>query len=260
MGEQLERFMTVVQQKAGISWADAERATRATLETLAERISAGEARDLAARLPPEVAPWLATDTGAQPFGVDEFIRRVAAREEADVDTAQRHARAVFEALGRSVGTDEIADMAAELPKEFSPLVDEAKGRFVRLLPAEAILQRIADRAGLDGDGARRAADAVLRTLAERIAGGEVQDLIARLPVELHAPLVEGDAASKGVARRMALDDFVRRVAEREGVTPDEAREHARAVFATLREAVGEDEFRDVSAQLPLEYTAIEAHP
>jgi uncharacterized protein (DUF2267 family) len=59
---------------------------------------------------------------------------------------------------------------------------------------------------------------------------------------------------------MSLDEFVRRVAEREGITPAEAREHTRAVFATLREAVGEDEFRDVSAQLPLEYAAVEALP
>jgi uncharacterized protein (DUF2267 family) len=59
---------------------------------------------------------------------------------------------------------------------------------------------------------------------------------------------------------MSLDDFLRRVAEREGVTPAEAREHARAVFATLREAVGEDEFRDVSVQLPLEYASVQARP
>jgi len=129
-----------------------------------------------------------------------------------------------------------------------------------LVPVEAILSRVADRAALYPDGARRATDAVLATLAERIAGGEVEDLISRLPVDLHPPLREGTALSNGVARKMSLDDFVRRVAEREGVTPAEAREHTRAVFATLREAVGEDEFRDVSAQLPLEYAAVEALP
>jgi uncharacterized protein (DUF2267 family) len=58
---------------------------------------------------------------------------------------------------------------------------------------------------------------------------------------------------------MSLDEFVRRVAEREGVGLEAAFEHARAVIATLREAVGEEEFRDVSAQLPQEYAAIEAH-
>jgi uncharacterized protein (DUF2267 family) len=100
---------------------------------------------------------------------------------------------------------------------------------------------------------------VLTTLAERIAGGEVHDLIARLPVEFHGALRGGDAAAHGAARKMSLDEFVRRVAEREGVGLEAAFEHARAVIATLREAVGEDEFRDVSAQLPQEYAAIEAH-
>ena len=58
---------------------------------------------------------------------------------------------------------------------------------------------------------------------------------------------------------MSLDDFLRGIAEREGVTPAGARRHARAV-ATLREAVGEREFLDVSAQRPLEYTAVAARP
>jgi uncharacterized protein (DUF2267 family) len=260
MQQNADQLLTTVQQAAGISRAKAERATRATLETLAERLSAGEARDLAAELPPEIAPWIATTSDAEGFDVDEFARRVAAREEVDVATAERHVRAVFDALGRAVSADEVEDMVAQLSRDFEPLVHEARGRFARVQPAELLLQRIADRAGLDADGARRAAAAVLMTLAERIAGGEVDDLIARLPVELHPPLREGDAASHRAAKRMSLDEFVRRVAEREGVTPAEARAHARAVFATLREAVGEDEFRDVSDQLPLEYAALQAEP
>jgi uncharacterized protein (DUF2267 family) len=260
VSHELEQFMTTVQQKARLSRPDAERATRATLETLAERLSAGEARDLAAELPPEIAPWIATTGNAQAFDVDEFLRRVAEREGVDLEAAERHARAVFDALGRTVSAGEIDDMVAELPKDFEPLIREAEGQFVHVLPAEVILQRIADRAGLHLPDARRAADAVLATLAERISGGEVADLIPRLPAELHAPLRAGDAESHGAARRMPLEEFVRRVAEREGVTPAEAFEHARAVFATLREAVGEDEFLDVSAQLPLEYAAVEARP
>jgi len=62
------------------------------------------------------------------------------------------------------------------------------------------------------------------------------------------------------AQPISFEEFVRRVAEREGVPEDEAREHARAVFETLRDAVGEREFLDVSAQLPLEYTAVAARP
>jgi uncharacterized protein (DUF2267 family) len=44
-----------------------------------------------------------------------------------------------------------------------------------------------------------------------------------------------------------------RAEDREDVTPEQAKEHARAVLATLREAVGEDEFADTVAQLPKDY-------
>ena len=58
---------------------------------------------------------------------------------------------------------------------------------------------------------------------------------------------------------MPLERFLERVAGREGVPPEEAGEHARAVFATLREAVGE-EFYDVTVQLPPEYAVLWAGP
>ena len=55
---------------------------------------------------------------------------------------------------------------------------------------------------------------------------------------------------------MRLDDFVRRVAELEGISLDRALEHASAVLRTVRDAVGEDEFLDVTSQLPAEYEAL----
>jgi uncharacterized protein (DUF2267 family) len=255
-----ERFMETVQRIGGLSRPDAERAARATLEVLAERLSKGQARDLAAELPPQLSPSLFTDGGPEPFHVDELLRRVSAREGVDLDTARRHARAVFAGLGRIVRDEEIDDLAAELPSDFAPLVAEAQRRFVEVLPAEEFLRRVADRAGLRREEARAASEAVLETLAERISRGEVDDLIGELPVELHDPLRRGDELSNGAARPMSLEQFVGRVAEREGVTPAQAQAHARAVFATLREAVSQKEFLDVTAQLPRDYAALEARP
>jgi uncharacterized protein (DUF2267 family) len=242
-----------VTQREGVVDADlAERAARATLTTLAERLSKGEARDLLRQLPAEMKPWVHTESDAERLDVDEFLRRVAEREGIDVETAERHARAVFFALGQTVSADEIADIAEELPQDFEPLIAEAQRRFYDVIPAEEFLARVAERTGLDPDGARGATDAVLEMLAERIAGGEVDDLIPRLPLALHDPLRRGRAASGGEARRMSLDRFLGRIAELEGVDPFEASEHARAVFAALREAVG-DEFFDVTVQLPPDY-------
>jgi uncharacterized protein (DUF2267 family) len=136
------------------------------------RAGGGRARHLTEQLPPEPAAWLATDGPAELFDVDEFVRRVAEREGVDPGTAERHAHAVFEALGRVVSEDEIDDMAAELPSDFEPLVAQARHRFVHMMSPDEFRRRVAERAGLDADGARRATDAVLITLAERISGRE----------------------------------------------------------------------------------------
>jgi uncharacterized protein (DUF2267 family) len=248
---------------AGVAQVDreqAERAARAVLETLAERLSAGEARDLAERVPAPLNAWLHTTAGPEPFRYDEFLRRVAARAGTDPETAARHARAVFWALGQSVDEDEIADLAAELPQDFAPLVAEARKRYFRAVDLGTFLTRVAEHAAIPADAARQVADAVLETLAERISGGEVDDLEAVLPIELRAPLERGKAHSGGRATRMSLDAFLERLADRLGVMPLEARRYAEAVFAALRETVPEDEFLDVTAQLPYEYASIGARP
>ncbi|HWE11283.1 MAG TPA: DUF2267 domain-containing protein [Solirubrobacteraceae bacterium] len=249
-----EQFVTTVAQAAGVGLDRARRTTRAVLQTLAERIDAGEARHLADQLPTGIAPWLATTTPAERFGVDEFLRRIAQREGVDVEAAQRYAEAVFVGLQRSVSDKEFADLAAELPKDFAPLLP--RGSDVDVTSAESFIERVADRAGTGADEARRAADVVLETLAMRIAGGEVDDLKARLPVAFHSALERGKELAGGKATRMKLDDFVRRVAEAEGVSADRALEDVTAVLRTVRESVGEQEFLDVTAQLPSDFATV----
>jgi uncharacterized protein (DUF2267 family) len=256
-----EQFITTIQHKARVSWDEAELAARSTLETLAEWLSAGEARDIARQLPGDLGKWLASSDGAQPFHADEFLRRVAEREGIDLETAESHARAVFIALGRVVSHQELEDMAAELPTDFLPLIAPAEAEADRLdpdevVPAEEFVSRVADRSGLDEDHARRATEAVLEALAERIAGGEVDDLVAQLPADLRPALERGNERTGGKAQRMSLDEFAERVAELEGVSTDDAREHAQAVLKTLREAISEKEFDDLFAELPDEFRSL----
>jgi uncharacterized protein (DUF2267 family) len=251
-GMTYDEFLSSVEHTLKAGRQRAERAIEATLMTLAERIDPGEARDLVEQLPPELAPLLATNTSAEPFDVDEFLRRVGEREGVDTATSERHAKAVFRALALAVPPKEFDDMVAELSKDYSPLLP--RGPEVDVIGTETFLRRVADRAATDLDVARRATNAVLQTLATRIAGGEVDDLVARLPVELHEPLKRGKELSGGKATKMSFEQFVRRVAELEGVSNDVARDHVRAVMRTLREAVGE-EFLDVTSQLPDEYLA-----
>ncbi len=245
-----DAFVGAVMQAAAIDRDDAERTVRATLTTLGERISAGAARDLAAQLPPELAPRLNVDEHSQRFDVDEFLRRLAERSGVDREAALQRARSVFAVLAQAISPSELDDVASELPKDFGLLLP--RGAHVEVMPADAFFARVAERAALDAEGARRATEAVLETLAERIAGGEVDDLLARLDPELHAPLKRGRERSDGVARPMPLERFVALIAAREGVPPGVALAHARAVLATLREAV-DDEFFDVTSQLPQDY-------
>lgn len=247
------RFIELVAEYADIGFDDAERATRASLETLGERIDRGEAQQIADRLPPQIAPWIATSGPPEGFDVDEFLRRVAEREGVDIEEAERHVHAVFDGL-RYVVENEFDDVVAELPEDFAPLLDRVP---LREIPsAERFVELVSERSELDRAQAERATTAVLETLAERIAGGEVRDLISRLPARFHEPLKEGDAHTGGKAVPISLEGFVARVAEREGVDELQARDHARAVLATLREVVGDDEWTDVTVELPREYDPV----
>jgi uncharacterized protein (DUF2267 family) len=107
----------------------------------------------------------------------------------------------------------------------------------------------ADRAGLPEETAERIEHAMLRTLADRISGGEAEDLAAQLP----APLQDDLRPPREDAEAFGVGEFVRRVAERGDVGRDEARTGAAAVLTTVREAVTPGEFDDVLSQLPQEY-------
>ncbi|MGZ6658944.1 MAG: DUF2267 domain-containing protein [Solirubrobacteraceae bacterium] len=249
-----QAFMTIVGERVNASPGAPERAAQATLETLGERIDREEARQVAALLPPELAPWIATATSAERLDVDEFVRRVAEREQTDPVPATRHVAAVFDALARTIGEKEWNDIVSGLSRTFAPLLP--RGPYVRVLDAGAFRERVATRAGLDGASADGAIQAVLETLGERIAGGEVDHLIEHLPIELHPPLKRGRDDVGGRAFPMTLDKFLQHVAEREGVSAVQAALHARAVFPVLRDAVGDRVFRDVMVQLPSDYVEL----
>jgi uncharacterized protein (DUF2267 family) len=103
----------------------AEILTRATLQVLAQRISGGQARDLAAQLPPEFEEALRPEREkAEPFDLEVFIDRVAERALVDFDAARAGVRAVFQTLREAVEGDEFEDVLAELPREYTALLEE----------------------------------------------------------------------------------------------------------------------------------------
>jgi uncharacterized protein (DUF2267 family) len=261
-----ESFIATVEGTARVSGEEARAAACATLNVLSERITAGEAEDIAVRLPPELRECIDPAGRPEPFHADEFVRRIAERVGVDEDAAEREARGVFAALWGAVGPDEFADMRAQLPKDFNPLLDEAVANAppssdptqpqppsVRY---DELVQRVMDRSRLDRERARRAIHAVLEALAIRVTAGQVEDLEKLLPAEVRPALERGRARGGGAAVPLSLDAFLDTIAELEGTSKAEAAEHARAVLTVLRGAVGEKEWQDTTAQLPDEYRTL----
>ncbi|MCU1350805.1 MAG: hypothetical protein JWM05_14 [Acidimicrobiales bacterium] len=242
-----EQLVDLIRRQGFDSPDAAAQALHATLQTLGERISKEEAQDLAAELPDEDAAWVFSDRHGQRFDVDELVARIARGEGVDLATAERDARIVANVLRRTVRADEIEDLRSQLPQDIRTLFDG-----VHVEDAAELIRAVAERAGIDAKRARRVTETVLEALAGRLPRGEVDDLITRLPLELHPALQRGRLAENGVVPALPVDEFVGRVASREGVSVRETLRHVRAVLAALRNAVG-DEFFDVAVELPPDY-------
>ena len=127
---QHDEFVGLVQNRARLSSrGEAEGATRATLETLGERIPETLVDNLAAQLPQEIGEHLRRTItmggvgSGERFGRDEFIARVAQRDRTDDPTAAFRARVVLEVL-REATTGGVVDKVREsLPEDVRTLVD-----------------------------------------------------------------------------------------------------------------------------------------
>lgn len=99
--------------------------------------------------------------------------------------------------------------------------------------------------------AEQAITATLDVLGERLTGGKARSLAAQLPAELKDTLEQ----HSDEAEAFDVDEFLRRVANREGrgCTPERASEHARAVLSTIAGSVSAREVRDMRSQLPAGY-------
>lgn len=124
-----DEFIGQVQHRTRLSSrGDADRATRATLETLAERIADGAAKNLAAQLPNEIGEHLrrrAPDqagTGEQ-LGFDDFLERVTEREGVDQPAAAFHARVVLEVADEATTGSLMTKVREQFPSEFDRLFE-----------------------------------------------------------------------------------------------------------------------------------------
>lgn len=123
---QHDEFIAQVRNCANLRTSgDAELATRATLETLAERLAGNEANNAAAQLPRGIAQYLQhqyAGAGVR-LSLDEFFQRISLREGVELPKAVNHARAVIKVLAEAISPGEIQDIRTQLPPEFEQLFE-----------------------------------------------------------------------------------------------------------------------------------------
>jgi uncharacterized protein (DUF2267 family) len=136
-----DEFIGQVQHRARLaSSGEAVAATRAALQTLAERLTPGAVDNLAAQLPREIGELLrapVTAGMADRFSLNDYFHRVSGSEGADLPAAVFHARVVIEVLEEAVSPGEIAKVRAQLPAEFDPLFEAGSEGPLRKKGAEA---------------------------------------------------------------------------------------------------------------------------
>ena len=131
---QHDEFIGQVQHRAKLaSRGEAERITRATLETLGERIPEHLADNLASQLPQEIGEHLrrtitlgGEGTGER-FDLQEFVGRVSARAATDEPVAVYQARVVMEVVDEAVTPGMMAKLREALPADLERLTEVGSG-------------------------------------------------------------------------------------------------------------------------------------
>lgn len=217
---------------------------RIVLDALGESISGGEAEAVADQLPAELGDRLrSTGEEHEPMAYEAFLDRVSEEAGIDRDRAQVRAQAVIDALREGIDEFDFENLHGQLPEEYDPLFTAATAEERPLVDATT-----ADT-DLDDPAAERAARAVLDTLGERLTLGEARRVAAHLSAE-SAWLIDSEDVE---ADEFGPEEFLDRVADREGLAEDVAREHTEAVFAALAAVLPREELHDLQEQLGPDY-------
>lgn len=122
-----EEMVTFVAGETGSSRDAAEESIVATLNVLAERVTASEVRDLLAQLPKALQSRVQIPPQPTSFSLDEFIARVdgVVPRDADVNTEAR-VRASFAVLTNAVNAGEMRDIAAQLSDDYADVLGRAQ--------------------------------------------------------------------------------------------------------------------------------------
>ncbi|MBB4938114.1 uncharacterized protein (DUF2267 family) [Streptosporangium album] len=119
-----KKFVQAVMERTGLSREEAADLTRATLATLGDRLSAGEARHLAAELPDSLRESLSIQGGSERFGLHDTVMRVRKRTGLTVPEATGGVRAVLTTLRDAVPGEVFDHVMSQLPGEFREMAEQ----------------------------------------------------------------------------------------------------------------------------------------
>jgi uncharacterized protein (DUF2267 family) len=248
-----ERLLTAVRTGAEVDRPAAQHTVQAVLTPFLERLSGGQADDLARalRAPDGVVPGTATlrNRPAEAFDRAEFLRRVAEREGTDEATARRHAAVVLHALQLVAPPRETRDAVDQLPGDFADLLSTPWRPRLSPSAGREVVELVADRSGLAAEQAGRVTEAVLEVLAERLPDAEVDALAGQLPPDLQ-PALERGRVQRSAPRGLTVEALLELLAERVESGPERAREHAGTVLPTLVAVLDDPLLADLLVQLP----------
>ncbi|MGW7402657.1 DUF2267 domain-containing protein [Streptomyces sp. NPDC054833] len=123
-----KQFIQAVSERTGLTRQEAADLTRATLETLAHRLSSGEALELIMELPEGLARSVRRGLGGrtESFGYQDAVRRVAERNMLTEEKTDRGMRAVLAELHEAISEREFVQLMSQLGTEFSQAVASAE--------------------------------------------------------------------------------------------------------------------------------------
>jgi uncharacterized protein (DUF2267 family) len=284
-----DQFIDSVAQRSGLSREQSESLTQATLQVLADRISGGQAADLEAQLPEQLAGLLrrSPQKPAESYGLQRFVDKVAElAPDVPAEVVLPGIRAVLLTLRDAVPDKEFTDTIAQLPQEFRELVQEEKippqaplqsagdqtagaaaaggqqaggrgdtaAQEDRAAQDDSLVHRIAERAGVPLQKAVQLAQATLGVLGDRIGGRQAHSLAQRLP---DASAQWLDEPEETPAQDYGADDFVSRIRD---LTPevedDDLTTGIQAVMISLRDAVGDAELEIALEPLSDDYAVL----
>ena len=124
-----KELVRAVADRTALSREESADITRAVLERLADQLSEGEARRLAADLPDPLAEQLRVPRrrrkGAHLVGVTEFIGQVSERTGLTGDDARAGTGAVLAALRETLSEEDYRHLVGQLPAGYTGLVEAA---------------------------------------------------------------------------------------------------------------------------------------